>query len=111
MASASKPSIWVPAFADERLAEKLRCGAKTHWDKGVPATTRKAMGGKESATTPPATSRLGFLDGEFAIPDDFDTMYAEEIRAMLEDGPLFPDEARETEQRPGAAIAHVSLGW
>ncbi|MDR7117706.1 hypothetical protein [Caulobacter sp. BE254] len=39
--------------------------------------------------------RLGFLDGEFAIPDDFDTMDAEEIRAMFEDGPLFPEEGRE----------------
>ena len=75
--------------------------------------------------------RLGFLDGELAIPDEFDTMDADEIRAMLEDGLLFPTEVGKTKpppsfhrsrfrteakcdrsaQRPGAAIAHVSLGW
>ncbi len=36
--------------------------------------------------------RIGFLEGQFKVPDDFDTMFAEEIRAMFEDGPLFPDE-------------------
>jgi prevent-host-death family protein len=29
---------------------------------------------------------LGGLEGRFNIPDDFDTMCAEEIRAMFEDG-------------------------
>jgi prevent-host-death family protein len=28
--------------------------------------------------------RLGFMKGEIKIPDDFDTMYADEIRAMFE---------------------------
>lgn len=36
--------------------------------------------------------RIGFLKGKFEVPDDFDTMFAEEIRGMFEDGPLFPDE-------------------
>ena len=36
--------------------------------------------------------RIGFMEGQFEVPDDFDTMFAEEIRAMFEDGPLFPDE-------------------
>ena len=40
----------------------------------------------------PVKRRLGFLRGQFKVPDDFDTMYAEEIRAMFEDGPLFPPE-------------------
>ena len=29
---------------------------------------------------------LGGLDGMFNVPDDFDTLCAEEIRAMFEDG-------------------------
>lgn len=32
----------------------------------------------------PATRRIGFLDGEFEVPDDFDTMFADEIQAMFE---------------------------
>lgn len=32
----------------------------------------------------PAKRRLGFMKGEIKIPDDFDTMYADEIRAMFE---------------------------
>ncbi|HWT51115.1 MAG TPA: type II toxin-antitoxin system prevent-host-death family antitoxin [Caulobacter sp.] len=32
----------------------------------------------------PAKRRLGFMKGEIKIPDDFDTMYAEEIQAMFE---------------------------
>lgn len=32
----------------------------------------------------PAKRRLGFMRGEIKIPDDFDTMYAEEIQAMFE---------------------------
>jgi prevent-host-death family protein len=30
--------------------------------------------------------KLGGLEGQFDIPDDFDTMAAEEIRALFEDG-------------------------
>ena len=29
-------------------------------------------------------SRVGFLDGQIRVPDDFDTMCADEIRAMFE---------------------------
>ncbi len=32
----------------------------------------------------PRKSRLGFLDGRFEVPDDFDTMMADEIQAMFE---------------------------
>jgi prevent-host-death family protein len=35
--------------------------------------------------------RIGFMKGAFEIPDDFDIMFAEEIRSMFEDGPLFPE--------------------
>ena len=27
--------------------------------------------------------RLGFLEGQFAVPEDFDTMFADEIRDMF----------------------------
>lgn len=33
--------------------------------------------------TPKLKSRIGFMDGEGAIPDDFDTMFADEIEAMF----------------------------
>ncbi len=36
--------------------------------------------------------RIGFMEGKFEVPDDLDTMFAEEIRAMFEDGPLFPED-------------------
>jgi prevent-host-death family protein len=31
----------------------------------------------------PVRSRLGFLKGQFVVPDDFDTMYEDEIAAMF----------------------------
>ena len=34
---------------------------------------------------------LGLLEGQFTVPDDFDEMMSEEIRAMFEDGPIFPE--------------------
>lgn len=36
---------------------------------------------------PPATHRLGFMQGEFTVPDDFDTMMQDEIIAMFEGDP------------------------
>ena len=33
---------------------------------------------------PPPKSRLGFLAGEFDVPDDFDTIGSDEIQAMFE---------------------------
>lgn len=44
------------------------------------------------AKSPRRLPRLGGLEGQFIVPDDFDTMFAGEIRAMFEDGPLFPPE-------------------
>ncbi len=68
--------------------------AKTHLSRLV----REAAGGEPfiiaragtplvrvTAVEPPAKkSRLGFLDGQFQVPDDFDTMMADEIQAMFE---------------------------
>jgi prevent-host-death family protein len=36
---------------------------------------------------PAAPKRMGFLKGHFQVPDDFDTMGAEEIRALFEGEP------------------------
>lgn len=36
---------------------------------------------EEPATAP---QRLGFMKGQFKVPDDFDTMYADEILRMFE---------------------------
>jgi prevent-host-death family protein len=47
-----------------------------------------------------APRRLGTLAGKFPpLPEDFDTMFAEEIRAMFEEGPIFPD-AKPTDAKP-----------
>ena len=35
------------------------------------------------ADTDKKPSRIGFLDGQFEVPDDFDTMFADEIEEMF----------------------------
>lgn len=37
-----------------------------------------------NAPEPSQMKRFGFLAGQFTVPDDFDTMGADEIRAMFE---------------------------
>ena len=37
-----------------------------------------------NAPEPSQIKRFGFLAGQITVPDDFDTMGAEEIRAMFE---------------------------
>lgn len=58
---------------------------------------------KENPNATPAKSRLGFMAGEFTVPDDFDQMDAEEIIALFEADNLFPadeqsDEAADTKR-------------
>jgi hypothetical protein len=56
------------------------------------------MGRKEISNATPTTSRLGFMNGEASVPDDFDQMDAEEIIALFEADNLFPpDEQRDDE--------------
>jgi hypothetical protein len=50
----------------------------------------KRRGQKEPTEAPPAdapakgkVSRIGFLNGKIKVPDDFDTMFAEEIEEMF----------------------------
>ena len=50
-----------------------------------------AKAGKPMAKLVPLTPvrrpiKLGLLEGQFTVPDDFNTMFEEEIRAMFEDG-------------------------
>jgi prevent-host-death family protein len=35
---------------------------------------------------PPRRRQLGILNGKIVVPDNFDELYEEEIRAMFEDG-------------------------
>ncbi len=42
--------------------------------------------------TAPKKRRIGFMEGMFTTPDDFDTMMAEEIEDMFYGGDLFPPE-------------------
>ncbi len=70
--------------------------AKTHLSKLVDAAAKGepfivARAGKPLVTVAavakeePAPSRLGFLRGQFNVPDDFDEMGREEIEAMFYD--------------------------
>jgi prevent-host-death family protein len=70
--------------------------AKTHLSRLVEAAAKGesfiiAKAGKPlvkvtAIDTPekPAQSRLGFYKGAFNVPDDFDTMFEDEIREMFE---------------------------
>jgi prevent-host-death family protein len=72
--------------------------AKTHLSKLIEGVLKGesyviAKAGKPVARLVPlesepvaACNRLGFLEGQFTVPDDFDTMGAEEIRRLFEGG-------------------------
>jgi len=67
--------------------------AKTHLSKLIDAATKGepfiiAKAGKPMVKVvpidaPTAPQRLGFMRGEFTVPDDFDTMYQEEIEHLF----------------------------
>lgn len=67
--------------------------AKTHLSRLVDAAAKGepfiiARAGKPlvkvvAIEPPPAKSRLGFMRGEFTVPDDFDTMDQEEIEKLF----------------------------
>ena len=42
------------------------------------------------APEPRAPRRIGFAEGMYSIPDDFDTMFQEEIEATFHDSEIFP---------------------
>jgi len=67
--------------------------AKTHLSKLVEGAVRGepfviARAGKPlvkvTVIEQEAPRRLGFLEGQFEVPDDFDTMFESEIRALFE---------------------------
>ena len=68
--------------------------AKTHLSKLVEAASRGesfviARAGKplvkvEALEPAPRPSRLGGLEGKYTVPDDFDTMFADEIAEMFD---------------------------
>lgn len=73
--------------------------AKTHLSrlveeaaKGEPFIIAKA--GKPMVKVEPIAQkppqRIGFLEGQFEVPDDFDTMFAKEIEEMFYGGRLEP---------------------
>ena len=39
---------------------------------------------------PKPKKRIGMLEGLYEVPDDFDTMFQEEIEDMFYNGPIFP---------------------
>jgi prevent-host-death family protein len=41
-------------------------------------------------TETPKKRRIGFMKGEIVVPEDFDTMMADEIEEMFYGGSLFP---------------------
>jgi prevent-host-death family protein len=67
--------------------------AKTHLSKLIDAAAKGepfiiAKAGKPRVKVvrieaPTAPRRLGFMRGEFTVPDDFDTMYQEEIERLF----------------------------
>lgn len=44
------------------------------------------------APEPKKPQRIGFAEGMFPVPDDFDTMFQEEIEEMFYGGSIFPPE-------------------
>ena len=38
-----------------------------------------------------APSRFGFMEGQYHVPDDIDTMFADEIREMFENSSIWPE--------------------
>lgn len=77
--------------------------AKTHFSKllarvaaGERITIAKAgkpvaeLGPPSEAAAAPPPPRIGMLDGQWDVPEDFDAIGADEIRAEFEDEALFP---------------------
>lgn len=47
------------------------------------------------APEPRKQQRLGAMQGMFSVPDDFDTMFQEEIEEMFYGGSIFPPEEQD----------------
>ncbi len=76
--------------------------AKTHLSRLVEEAARGepfviAKAGKPIVKVVPleegekaAAQRIGFMKGRIKVPDDFDTMFQDEIERMFYDGPIEP---------------------
>ena len=68
-----------------RLVERVSKGESVVVAKaGKPMVKLVPLDEAEGRTDVPAARRLGFMNGEIKVPDDFDTMGADEIIAMFE---------------------------
>ncbi len=76
-----------------RLVEEAAGG-----DAFIIAKSGKPLVKVVALDAPTAPRRLGFMRGEIHVPDDFDRIAEDEIRALFEDGELFPP--REPEEAP-----------
>jgi len=64
-----------------RLLERANAGETIILAKAGKPYAR--LGPLDGASQTPTKRRIGFLDGQFKVPDDFDTMLADEIEAMF----------------------------
>lgn len=66
-----------------RLLERAKAGETIIIAKaGKPVAQLSAIPGPHAADGP-AKRRIGFMDGQIQVPDDFDTMFADEIERMF----------------------------
>lgn len=65
-----------------RLLERAKAGETIIIAKaGKPVAQLSAIPGTHADE--PAKRRIGFMDGQIQVPDDFDTMFADEIERMF----------------------------
>lgn len=64
--------------------------AKTHLSKLIDDAVKGKPLVKAVMIEVQAPRRIGFPEGQFDIPDDFDTVFAEEIREMFEGSYIEP---------------------
>jgi prevent-host-death family protein len=77
--------------------------AKTHLSRLIDEATKGesfiiAKAGKPMVKVTPIMERpprrIGFMEGQFEVPDDFDTMFQKEIEDMFYGGPIEPPETK-----------------
>lgn len=65
-----------------RLLEKVEQGEEV-----ILARAGKPVARLVALEPNPVTSRLGFMQGQFTVPEDFDTMFQQEIEEMFYGSP------------------------
>lgn len=73
--------------AQENLSRLLEEAAKGEpfivAQEGKPSLKVVRVEEVEAAEAPRKKRRIGFLEGQFSVPDNFDRMFAEEIKEMF----------------------------